>query len=110
MVRIPVEVEANFRGLARKPGEFVNQAGELVTYEAQLNFEVDVDGLTSSVPVRVQDLDNASPPIDYKALQKNDMVTLGGHVALADKGSGKDSYFVVESLVREGSARAAKAA
>jgi hypothetical protein len=111
MVRIPVECTAEFRGLARKAGEFTDrETGELVQYGPLLRFEVEIAGVTSELPVRSRDLDNASPAIDYSGLAKADTVKLGGYVQLADRGSGRESYFVVETLVREGVPRAAKAA
>ncbi len=106
MIRVPVECKAEFRGLSRKAGEFTNDANELVIYGELLNFEVEIAGVTSELPVRARDLDNAEPPIDYSKLQKADRVTLSGFVSLADRGSGRESYFVVESLTPNGAGRA----
>ena len=105
MQNIPVHFDGEYRGLARLAGEFEGTnrdsgAKETVSFTESLNFEFEsVDGVTDTIAIRAADLDKATPAVDYKAFVKGDRATIVGHVSLADRNSGKDSYFVVRSVV-----------
>ncbi len=96
---LPIEMQVEYRGQA-PGGDFTDRAtGESVAYGPRLKFEYeDERGDVMLVPVRQADLDRCEPPFDASTLQKGDVVIMRGRAVLADRGSGKDSYFALSSV------------
>src|SRR4051794_33357911 len=82
MIRLPLTISAEYRGVA-PGGDFVNDAGEQIVYGERLKFEVELpNGDVSIVPVSLKALDKCVPPIDAKSLKRGDVVELEGVVAV----------------------------
>lgn len=99
-LRLPIQLAAEYRG-QRAPGTFTRRdTGEIVNFPAALKFEYeDEGGDVVIVPISASQLDKCSPPFDHEQLKKGDQLVLSGHVVLQDRGSDKDSYFAISSVV-----------
>jgi hypothetical protein len=94
--RIPFSLEGEFVGL-RPASEFVRD-GKTIPSPAQVRFLVDQDdGDVQLLTVSASALDRVQPPFDYGRLSRGDRVRLRGAAVIQDRGSDRDSFFVVDS-------------
>ncbi len=98
-MRLPVSTKVEYRGV-QQPSEFVNAAGELIAVAAKPKFEYATEeGDVALLALSGGQLDKCNPPVDYASFTKGETFHLEGVVVLQDRGSGRDSYFSVVSLV-----------
>lgn len=99
--RIPVRLVAEFRGLT-PPSQFTaRDTAQVVQVPAKYKFEVALDAsddvellvLSETALERASDWPLAS-------LRRGDRVQIDGHVALQDRGSDRDSFLHVASVVQ----------
>ena len=108
---LPVSIDAEYRGVA-PASEFADrETGETVELQPNLKFEYeDADGDVLLIPIRRNRVDEAAD-FDAETLSKGDRVHIEGRVTLADRGSGRESFFRVVAVRRiEPAARPARAA
>lgn len=97
--RIPVVVEAEYRGIAAASEFVARDTGEKVQVPPKLKFEYDTfDGDVEMLVVSGAQFDKVQGAPDYKALHRGDRMTLVGLVVLQDRGSDRDSYFRLERV------------
>jgi hypothetical protein len=106
--RIPVEVEAEYRGIAAASEFVARDTGETVQVPPKLKFEYDTfDGDVEMLVVSGSQFDKVQGAPDYQSLKRGDRMTLLGLVVLQDRGSDRDSYFKLERVEKPGSVKAA---
>lgn len=99
-LRLPIHADVEYRGVQAASTFTRKDTGEIVNVPAKLKFEYESpDGDVALIPVSGSQLDKCSPPIDYNTFERGDAFELIGLVVLADRGSDRDSFFTVTSLV-----------
>jgi hypothetical protein len=97
--RIPVEVDAEYRGIAAASEFVARDTGETVQVPPKLKFEYDTfDGDVEMLVVSGSQFDKVHGAPDYKNLKRGDRMVLLGLVVLQDRGSDRDSYFKLERV------------
>jgi hypothetical protein len=93
MDRYPgVVLDAEFRGLARKAGEF-ERGGEVVTFGSLYSFEYeDAEGVTQTIELSARTLDNAAGDFDAAKATRGTRVRLTLTVMV------KDGYALAEKI------------
>lgn len=106
--RLPVAVEAEYRGVAA-PSEFVaKDTGETINVSAKLKFEYDTfDGDVEMLVVSASQFDKVQGAPDYQTLKRGDSMVLLGLVVLQERGSDRDSYFRLERVEKASTVKAA---
>lgn len=101
MLRIPVDLVAEYRG-REAPRSFNNrETGDLVEVPARLKLEVEThDGDVQLLVLSVSQLGKAMLVDELDLLQRGDSLRLVGLVVLQDRGSERDSYFQVTMAER----------
>lgn len=96
--RLPIDLVAEFRGL-KPAGTFTKKdTGEVVDIPAKLKLEVSRDdGDVDLIEISSSALDRATPPVEYGAFKRGELIRLRGEVMLQDRGSDRDSYLSVHS-------------
>jgi hypothetical protein len=107
--QIPFAIDAEYRGRQAEGGDFVNNAGEKVTYGPAYKFEYDLpDGEPVVMALREGQVDKCFDG-DAAQLKKGELVSIVGVAIMADRGS-EGSSFVRLFTLRRRSAVALKAA
>ncbi len=97
--RLPVEVEAEYRGVAAASEFLARDTGERVQVPPKLKFEYDTfDGDVEMLSVSAAQFDKVQGAPDYQTLKRGDRLVLVGLVVLQDRGSDRDSYFKLERV------------
>jgi len=89
--KFPIQpVTAEYRGTARQSGEFINDAGDKVSFAERVRFEFeDSDGQLQNLDLGLPQLDDIND-FDVKKLNKGDMVVIEGEVGESRRGT---AYF-----------------
>ncbi len=97
--RLPVEVLAEYRGVAAASEFVARDTGEKIQVPPKLKFEYDTfDGDVEMLVVSSKRFDKVQDAPDYKSLKRGDQLVLVGLVILQDRGSDRDSYFKLERV------------
>jgi hypothetical protein len=96
MLRVPVDLQCEFRG-REQPRQFNDKdTGDLVEVPARLKFEVETpDGDVQLLILSQNQLIKVLPSDVLAGLSRGDRVRVLGLCVLQDRGSEKDSYFQV---------------
>ncbi len=96
MLRIPVDLQCEFRG-REQPRQFNDKdTGDLVEVPARLKFEVETpDGDVQLLVLSHSQLVKVVPIDVLSGLERGDRFRVLGLCVLQDRGSEKDSYFQV---------------
>jgi hypothetical protein len=106
--RLPVEVEAEYRGIAAASEFVARDSGERVQVPPKLKFEYDTfDGDVEMLSISGTQFDKVQGAPDYTSLKRGDRLILLGLVILQDRGSDRDSYFKLERVEKPQGAKAA---
>ena len=98
-MRLPIELRAEYRGVAPASQFVARDTGETIDVRPRLKFEYeDESGDVALIPIGANQLDKCEPPVDYEGFVKGDEFVLRGHVVLQDRGSDRDSYFALQSV------------
>lgn len=101
--KLPVAVEAEYRGVAAASEFVAKDSGETIQVPAKLKFEYDTfDGDVEMLVVSGSQFDRVEGAPDYAQLRKGERLTLIGLVVLQDRGSDRDSYFKLERVEAAG--------
>lgn len=97
--RIPVVVEAEYRGVSAATEFVARDTGEKVQVPPKLKFEyATFDGDVEMLVVSGAQFDKVQGAPDYSSLKRGDCMTLIGLVVLQDRGSDRDSYFSLQRV------------
>ncbi len=97
--RLPVEVEAEYRGIAAASEFVARDTGERVQVPPKLKFEYDTfDGDVEMLSISGAQFDKVQGAPDYNTLKRGDRLVLAGLAILQDRGSDRDSYFKLEHV------------
>ncbi|HEV7943275.1 MAG TPA: hypothetical protein VGP17_10800 [Solirubrobacteraceae bacterium] len=107
-IRIPVDIAAEFRGLA-VAGQFRSkETGELVDIPPKYKFEVELGGGddVEMLVLSQSALEKARADFPLGSLRRGDRIRVVGAVVLQDRGSDRDSYLSVLQIDRVSDAAA----
>jgi uncharacterized protein YaiE (UPF0345 family) len=110
--RLPVAVDAEYRGIAAASEFVARDTGEKVQVPPKLKFEYDTfDGDVEMLVVSGSQFDKVQGAPDYKTFKRGDRMVLVGLVVLQDRGSDRDSFFQLGrvELSKSGSSQSVKA-
>ncbi|HEX5307824.1 MAG TPA: hypothetical protein VFW38_01960 [Solirubrobacteraceae bacterium] len=97
--RVPVAVDAEYRGVAAASEFTARDTGERIQVPAKLKFEYDTaEGDVEMLVVSASQFDKAQGAPDFNALKRGDRMVLVGLVVLQDRGSDRDSYFKLDRV------------
>ncbi len=99
MNKLPVAVDAEYRGVAAASEFVARDTGETIQVPPKLKFEYDTfDGDVEMLVISGSQFDKVEGGPDYKTLKRGDRMVLVGLVVLQDRGSDRDSYFKLERI------------
>jgi hypothetical protein len=97
--KLPVAVEAEYRGVAAASEFVARDTGETIQVPPKLKFEYDTfDGDVEMLVVSGSQFDKTQGAPDFNTLKRGDRMVLLGLVILQDRGSDRDSYFKLERV------------
>lgn len=106
--KLPVAVEAEYRGIAAASEFVARDTGETIQVPPKLKFEYDTfDGDVEMLVVSGAQFDKVQGAPDYKSLKRGDRMVLLGLAVIQDRGSDRDSYFKLERVEKSQAGKAA---
>jgi hypothetical protein len=98
MLRIPVDLQGEYRG-RESPRQFNDrETGDAVEVPARIKIEVEsADGDVQLLVLSERQLNKVLPPDVLGGLSRGDRLRILGVCVLQDRGSDKDSYFQVSA-------------
>lgn len=99
MDAVPVAFEAEFRGLKRLAGHFVNDDAQRIEWSESLLFEhLSDQGVVTEIPIGATAIDNAPGTLDWKSFTRGDRFQITGQVKLSRRGENPTLYIALESI------------